>query len=94
MPKANFTPKKTPPISFMQAFFILLIRTYQFLSHIFRPLFAIFFTPSVCRFTPSCSQYALEAIARHGTLQGLRLSLHRLSRCHPGSPGGVDPVPF
>jgi len=46
-----------------------------------------------CRFYPSCSQYALEAIAAHGTLRGSALALHRLARCHPWNPGGYDPVP-
>jgi hypothetical protein len=46
-----------------------------------------------CRFYPSCSQYAIEAVDRHGVLRGGYLALRRLSRCHPWHPGGVDPVP-
>lgn len=46
-----------------------------------------------CRFLPSCSLYADEALARHGALAGLRLILRRLARCHPFHPGGFDPVP-
>lgn len=46
-----------------------------------------------CRFYPSCSQYAHEALAVHGTLRGSWLALRRLSRCHPWHPGGLDPVP-
>ena len=46
----------------------------------------------VCRFFPSCSGYAKEAIERHGALKGLRLTAARLVRCHPFSRGGVDPV--
>lgn len=46
-----------------------------------------------CRFEPSCSCFAEEAIARHGVIQGAGLGLKRLIRCHPFHPGGFDPVP-
>jgi putative membrane protein insertion efficiency factor len=46
-----------------------------------------------CRFHPSCSQYALEALAAHGAVRGSWLSLCRIGRCHPLSEGGFDPVP-
>lgn len=48
---------------------------------------------SACRFTPTCSLYALEALERHGPAAGSYLAARRLLRCHPGCPGGRDPVP-
>jgi len=62
-----------------------LIRTYQ---KWVGPAF-----PPACRFFPSCSQYALEALERHGLVRGLALTARRLLRCHPYHPGGLDPVP-
>jgi putative membrane protein insertion efficiency factor len=64
---------------------IAAIRGYQ---RVLSPLL-----PPVCRFYPSCSAYALEAIERHGTWRGVALALRRISRCHPFHPGGYDPVP-
>jgi uncharacterized protein len=64
---------------------LLIIRVYQALIS---PLF-----PSCCRFAPTCSQYAAEALSRYGICRGLGLTLRRLARCHPFNPGGWDPVP-
>ena len=49
--------------------------------------------PARCRFHPSCSAYAQEALARHGAVRGTGLAVWRLMRCHPFHPGGYDPVP-
>ncbi len=49
--------------------------------------------PPSCRFTPTCSAYALEALKKHGPVKGLMLSINRIIRCHPGGKSGYDPVP-
>jgi len=64
---------------------IFLVRGYQVAVS---PL-----VPSTCRFMPSCSAYAVEALERHGALQGSWLTIRRLARCHPFCVGGYDPVP-
>jgi putative membrane protein insertion efficiency factor len=69
----------------MKHLFVFLITLYQKLLSPWMP-------PS-CRFTPTCSQYAKEALLKHGLLHGLALSLKRLARCHPFHAGGYDPVP-
>lgn len=63
----------------------LLIRGYQVLI---RPHLL-----GSCKFCPTCSEYALEALHRHGMILGVRLSVRRLIRCHPFGIGGIDPVP-
>jgi uncharacterized protein len=69
----------------MRALAVLLIRIYQWTVSPLRG--------PTCRFYPSCSQYALEAVQRFGVLKGAALSVARLARCHPFHPGGYDPVP-
>lgn len=49
--------------------------------------------PPTCRFTPTCSTYAIEAVERYGVMRGGWLALRRVGRCHPWNPGGFDPVP-
>jgi len=51
------------------------------------------FLPPACRFYPSCSEYAAQAIDKHGVLRGSALAAGRIARCHPWHPGGVDQVP-
>jgi putative membrane protein insertion efficiency factor len=69
----------------MRRLLLLLIRAYQLtLSSVVGPC---------CRFYPSCSQYAAEAIAHHGARRGSWLAARRLARCHPWHDGGFDPVP-
>jgi uncharacterized protein len=64
---------------------ISLIRGYQL---ILSP-----YLPAACRYTPTCSQYGIEALQRFGAAKGSWLTLKRICRCHPGYPGGYDPVP-
>ena len=64
---------------------MLLLRAYR---AVISPLYG-----EVCRYYPSCSAYALEAVTRHGSLRGSWLAARRLARCHPWAPGGYDPVP-
>jgi len=49
--------------------------------------------PQACRYLPTCSEYAMEAVERHGALRGAGLSLWRIARCHPFGGSGLDPVP-
>ncbi len=63
-----------------------------FLVRVYRAMLSVLL-PRACRFEPSCSAYAEEALARHGALSGLGMALRRILRCHPFHPGGYDPVP-
>ncbi len=65
--------------------FILLVRFYQICIS---PL-----KPATCRFTPTCSAYAIEALRKYGPLKGLYLTIKRLLKCHPWGGSGYDPVP-
>lgn len=68
----------------MKILFIKLITLYRYIvSPVLQPC---------CRFTPSCSQYSIDAINRYGCLKGIYLSLRRIMRCHPFHPGGYEPV--
>ncbi len=70
---------------------ILLVRVYQ---RVLSPALAVLSGPAGrCRFTPSCSQYAVEALQTHGALRGSALAAGRLCRCHPWGRFGEDPVP-
>ena len=51
------------------------------------------YTPPSCRFTPTCSEYARQALLKHGPIKGLWLAIKRISRCHPWGGSGYDPVP-
>jgi putative membrane protein insertion efficiency factor len=69
----------------MKTLLLWLIRGYQYLV---RPWLG-----ANCRFAPSCSEYACEAVEKYGALRGSWLAVKRISRCHPYHPGGYDPVP-
>ena len=70
----------------IKSFMIFLIRTYQLTM-------SPRFSGGACRFTPTCSQYALEAIQVHGVFKGTLLAVWRIIRCNPFCKGGYDPVP-
>jgi hypothetical protein len=69
----------------MSSGLVLLVRVYQWAI---APAL-----PPTCRFLPSCSQYMIDALQRHGACRGLWLGLRRILRCHPFCEGGIDPVP-
>lgn len=70
---------------FFSKLLIIMVRGYQ-----------IFISPLLgnhCRFTPTCSAYFIEAVEKYGPMKGAWLGIRRILRCHPGNPGGYDPVP-
>jgi len=71
-------------MSFLQKLVLALLRGYKCAIS---PLF-----PPACRYVPTCSEYAMEAVAHHGALQGSMMAAWRLLRCHPFARGGCDPV--
>ena len=75
---------KTKLLLLPKSIILGLVKGYQYLIS---PLF-----PPACRFTPTCSAYAIEAIERHGVLYGCFLAIRRILRCHPFCSGGYDPV--
>jgi len=78
-------PAADRPRSLLRDTILGLIATYRrFVSPLLGPH---------CRFAPSCSAYAADAVASHGTMRGMALAVRRLARCHPFNPGGFDPVP-
>jgi len=68
----------------MKILFIAIIRLYKYMIS---PLF-----PSSCRFTPSCSEYAIDAVRKYGALKGSALAARRIMKCNPFHEGGFDPV--
>lgn len=77
----------------MKAIILKSIRFYQ-KTKIFHGAIAkqLFLTDSVCRFTPTCSEYTYEAVSKYGVAKGMVLGIKRIVRCHPWSKGGYDPV--
>ena len=69
----------------MKSIIIFIIKFYQYALS---PIFG-----TNCRFTPSCSKYAIDALKKFGVFKGSWLALKRISRCRPGVPGGLDPLP-
>jgi putative membrane protein insertion efficiency factor len=75
----------SPAANDMRTILVLFVRGYQVTLS---PML-----PAACRYYPSCSAYAIEALEKHGALRGSWLAARRIARCHPFRPGGYDPVP-
>lgn len=75
-----------------QAILVFALRVYR---RLISPVLTVLFVPLGfgCRFTPTCSEYALEAVRKHGAIRGTTLTAKRLCRCHPWGDWGHDPVP-
>ena len=69
----------------MKKILILIVRFYRKYISVLKP--------PTCRFYPTCSQYAIEAIEKYGAIKGSFMAIRRILRCHPYHPGGYDPVP-
>jgi uncharacterized protein len=72
-------------MSLAARFLLMLVRAYQY---VLSPYFG-----TQCRFSPTCSHYAVDALKKHGAIKGSYLTTRRLLRCHPWHPGGYDPIP-
>jgi putative membrane protein insertion efficiency factor len=84
----NGSPNRSTPSSPKTAGRLVLVAPIRLYQRIVSPLIG-----PRCRFHPSCSEYAVQAIVRHGPLRGLYLAVRRVLRCHPWNPGGIDDVP-
>jgi putative membrane protein insertion efficiency factor len=82
---------RNPVATAFQKAALFLVFIYQ--RFISRPLHWIAGPWCGCRFTPTCSEYARQALVKHGFLRGTWLAVRRLARCHPWNPGGVDEIP-
>jgi putative membrane protein insertion efficiency factor len=81
----------SPPVSFAARATAFTVRIYQrFLSPV---KIALMGPQAACRYSPTCSQYAVDALHRHGFWMGCWYAARRISRCHPFHEGGIDPVP-